>query len=286
MRYTGRKAFVGVRRGCALLFLLGFSLVNMRSPSQVRPALSAAQMVSQMAQAEAVARGKRLHFLYRREERSLRTKGHLWDELVVETTEGRMHRLISVDGKPLSGSEERAEDNRITYLANHPGDFRRDAQALREDEFRLSDLLKEVPAMFLFQAAGTDGDCTRITFTPNPQFKEQSFQDRVVHAMSGVLLIHTSDMRLCGIDGHLDHTVEFGFGLLGKVSEQSHFSVVRNEVSSGEWKNTKIRVHVDGSILLLKSVSRDEDSKHYGFKLVAQDLTVAQAAALVRSTTF
>ena len=197
-----------------------------------------------------------------------------------------MHRLISVDGKPLSGSEERAEDNRITYLANHPGDFRREAQALREDEFRLSDLLKEVPKMFLFQTAGSDGDCARIIFTPNPQFKEESFQDRVVHAMSGVLLIHTSDMRLCGIDGHLDHTVEFGFGLLGKVSEQSHFSVVRSEVSSGEWKNTKIRVHVDGSILLLKSVSRDEDSTHYGFKLVAQDLTVAQAAAMVRSTTF
>ena len=77
-------------------------------------------MVNQMVQAETVARGKRQHFLYRREERSLRTKGHLWDELVVETTEGRMHRLIAVDGKPLSGSEERAEDNRITYLANHP----------------------------------------------------------------------------------------------------------------------------------------------------------------------
>jgi hypothetical protein len=43
---------------------------------------------------------------------------------------------------------------------------------------------------------------------------------------------------------------------------------------------------VDGSILLMKSVSRDEDSSHFGFKPVAHDLTPAQAAAMIRSTTF
>ena len=133
----------------------------------------------------------------------------------------------------------------------------------------MADLLRELPKLFLLQAAGSEGDCTRITFAPNPQFQEASFQDRIVHAMSGVLLIHATEKRLCGIDAHLDHVVEFGFGLLGKVSDQSHFSILRQEVSPGEWKTTKIRVHVDGSILLMKSVSRDEDSSHFGFKLTS-----------------
>ncbi len=91
----------------------------------------------------------------------------------------------------------------------------------------MADLLRELPRLFLLQTAGAEGDCTRITFAPNPQFQEASFQDRVIHAMSGVLLIHNADKRLCGIDAHLDHGVEFGFGLLGKVSDQSHFSVAR-----------------------------------------------------------
>jgi hypothetical protein len=197
-----------------------------------------------------------------------------------------MHRLLTVDGKPLSAGEAKAEDNRITYLANHPADFRREAQARRDDELRLSNLLKEVPRLFVLKLAGSDGDCTRVAFAPNPQFQEASYQDRVVHAMSGVLLIHTTNMRLCAIDAHLDHGVEFGFGLLGKVSDQSHFSVARQEVFPGSWKTTKIRVHVDGTLLLMKSVSRDEDSSHYGFKPIPHDLTVAQAAAMVRSTTF
>jgi hypothetical protein len=239
-----------------------------------------------MVEAETAARETRQHFLYRRKERSVRTRGHVWDELVVETTDGRMRRLVAVDGKPLSRGEQSAEDKRITYLANHPSDFRREAQGRKDDEVRMADLLKELPRLFLLQTAGSEGDCTRIRFSPNPQFQEVSFQDRVVHAMSGELLIHNTDQRLCGIDAHLDHRVEFGFGLLGKVSEQSHFSVMRQEVSPGQWKTTKIRVRVDGSILLMKSVSRDEDSSHFGFKPVAHDLTLAQAAAMLRSTTF
>jgi hypothetical protein len=171
-------------------------------------------------------------------------------------------------------------------LGNHPADFRREAQARRDDELRLSNLLKEVPRLFLLKMDGSDGDCTRVSFTPNPQFQESSYQDRVVHAMSGVLLIHAADMRLCAIDAHMDHGVEFGFGLFGKVSDQSHFSVVRQQVSPGVWKTTKINVHVDGTLLLMKSVSRDEDSSHYGFKPIPHDLTVAQAAAMVRSTNF
>jgi hypothetical protein len=34
---------------------------------------------------------------------------------------------------------------------------------------------------------------------------------------------------------------------------------------------------------MLKSVARDEDATHYDFRAIAQDLTIAQAAALVRS---
>jgi hypothetical protein len=269
-----------------LSLLLVLSLVHTSSHAQLRQTLSAEQMVNRMLQAENAAREMRQHFLYRREERSLRTKGRLWNEVVVETTDGRMHRLLTVDGKPLSASEAKAEDSRITYLGNHPADFRREAQARRDDELRLSNLLKEVPRLFLLKIDGSDGGCTRVSFTPNPQFQENSYQDRVVHAMSGVLLIHAVDMRLCAIDAHMDHGVEFGFGLLGKVSDQSHFSVVRQQVSPGEWKTTKINVHVDGTLLLMKSVSRDEDSSHYGFKPIPHDLTVAQAAAMVRSNNF
>ena len=272
----------------AAVFVMAIQQVILcaRLSAQVGQPASATQIVNQMVQAESTAWRSRQHFLYRNEERSNRTNGRLWDELVIETSDGSMQRLISEDGKPLSDNQKNAEDQRITYLANHPGEFRRKTQRRKDDEARMPELLREIPNIFLFRAVGSEGDYTRIAFQPNPSFHEENYQDRVVHAMAGVLIIHTTDMRLCELDAHLDHKVKFGFGILGVLFDKTYLSIAREEVSNGQWTTTKIRVHLDGSILLLKTISRDVDSSRYGFKLVAHHLNVAEAAAIVRSNTF
>ena len=257
-----------------------------RLAAQVSQPDSATQTVNQMAHAEADAWKIRQHFLYRSKERSKRTNGRLWDEVVVETLDGSMQRLLSEDGKPLSDNQRNAEDQRITYLANHPGEFRRKTQRRKDDEARMPELLRDIPSIFLFNAVSSEGDYTHIAFQPNPSFHERSYQDRVVHAMTGVLIVHTPDMRLCEIDAHLRHRVEFGFGILGLLSDKTCLTLVREEVATGQWTITKLRVHLDGSILLLKSISRDVDSTRYGFKPVAHDLNVADAAAILRSNAF
>jgi hypothetical protein len=262
-----------------LIVCIGISAQQRQSPS-------AKDLVNQMVQAETAAWNVRQHFQYQSKERSNRTNGLLWEEMVVETPDGSLQRLISEDGIPLSGDQKLAEDRRVDYLANHPAAFRRRNQRRREDEARMPELLKEIPSIFLFDLAGFDGDYASIVFRPNPAFKEQSYQDRVVHAMAGELVIHTPDMRLSKLDAHLQHKVEFGFGILGVLSDKTRLSLSREPVSPGQWTTTKIRFHLDGSILLLKSISRDVDSSRYGFKPVAHDLNVPQAAALVNSNIY
>jgi hypothetical protein len=277
----------GRSTGRAVLFLLLQQFVLcINLPAQVNRPVPAIDMVNQMVQAETAAWRNRQRFRYRNQERSNRTNGHLWEELVVETPDGSLPRLIFEDGKPLSSSRQREEDKRIGYLASHPSEFRRSNQRRQEDEARMPELLREIPTTFLFRTIRSEGAYTRIAFQPNPSFKEKSYQDRVVHAMSGTLLIHMPDMRLCELDAHLEHRVEFGYGILGQLSDKTHIFFAREEVSPAQWTTTKIRVHVDGNILLLKSISRDVDAARYGFKPVAHGLTVAEAAAIIRSSTF
>jgi hypothetical protein len=271
----------------AVLFLLLQQFVlSTDLPAQVCRPVAAIDMVNQMVQAETAAWRNRQRFRYRNQERSNRTNGHLWEELVAETPDGSLPRLILEDGKPLSSNRQREEDKRIGYLVNHPSEFRRNNQRRQEDEARMPELLREIPATFLFRIIRSEGACTRIAFQPNPSFKEKSYQDRVVHAMSGTLLIHMPDMRLCELDAHLEHRVEFGYGILGQLSDKTHIFFAREEVSPAQWVTTKIRVHLDGSILLLKSISRDVDAARYTFKPIAHGLTVAEAAAIIRSNTF
>ena len=255
-------------------------------PAQVSQPVGAIGIVKQMVQAETDAWRNRQHFLYRNQERSNRTSGRLWEELVVETADGSLPRLISEDGQSLSNGRQREEEKRIAYLASHPSEFRRAQERRQQDEARMPDLLREVPNLFLFRTIHSEGAYTRIAFEPNPAFRERSYQDRVVHAMAGRLLIHTTDMRLCELDARIEHRVEFGYGIFGELSDKTHFFLARAEVSPGQWTTTKIRVHLDGSILLLKSIARHVDASRYGFRVVAHELTVAEAAAMVRSGSF
>jgi hypothetical protein len=271
-----------LRSAAGIALLVAFLPTSPRLRTQA-PAPSASQIVHRMVLAESAAWKHRQHFLYRKQERSDRTKGHVWEELAVETSDGTLERLLSIDGKPLSSEQDRLEEERIANFVRHPGEFRRQTKRRKEEEGRMPGLLDELGEIFVFANQGKQGDCTRIAFRPNPSFQEKTYQDRVVHSMSGVMWIGTTDMRLRKLDVHLEHRVEFGFGLLGNVRETTHFSLVRKEVLPGRWEPSRVRVHLDGSVLLVKSISRDVDSLQYGFQLVPHDLTVAQAAEMVRS---
>jgi hypothetical protein len=264
-----------------LIFLLRFFLCA-EFYAQSAPPLTASEIVNKMVQAERAAWKVHQHYLYINDERSNRTNGHLWRESVVEATDGSLERLLTEDGVPLSAERRAVEEKRITGFVNHPTEFRRKSQRRHEDEARMPELLEKIPQIFLFKTVSTEGEFTLISFEPNPDFHEQSYQDRVLHATTGTITIHTADMRLSRLDARLAHKVEFGFGLLGVINESSTLSLARAEISPDQWTTTEIQIHLDGSIFLLKSLSRDVKATRSEFKAVANELNVAEAAELVR----
>ncbi len=219
-------------------------------------------------------------FRYTSEERSSRTGGHLWEEKIVERPAGVLRRLVAEDGKPLSAERAAAEDHRIADLVSDPDAFRSSNADRRADESRISHLLEILPKAVLLTPDGEQGGCVRIAYRPNPDYVPSSYDERIVHGLAGTVLIRASDMRLCGIDGHLVDRISFGYGLLGHIEKDSHFSMTRKPVTATDWKTSHISVHIDGKILLLKSFSRDQDSVHNDVQLLPSHLSMAQAAAL------
>jgi hypothetical protein len=57
---------------------------------------------------------------------------------------------------------------------------------------------------------------------------------------------------------------------------------MRTAVTPADWKSSRIEVHVDGKILLLKSISRDDDATHSHAQPLPPSLSLAQAAAFTR----
>lgn len=240
------------------------------------------QLVSVMAQNEKQARQHRTYFRYNSVERSSRTGGHLWQENVVETPDGLLRRLIAEDGKPLSADRAAEEDRRIAALIADPSALRNANADRRADEARLAKVLDVLPQAFLFTADGMQGNCVRIAYRPNPSFSPSTYDERIVHGLAGTILIRMPEERLCGIEGHLIDRVSFGFGLLGHIDQGSRFSITRLPITPTDWKSRKIDVHVDGKVLIFKSISRDQDATHSSAEPLPLNLSLAEAAALTR----
>jgi hypothetical protein len=266
-----------------LIAVLISGLPSIAQSTEVQSAsgqLTPLQVVTAMVRNEKQARQHRTFFRYTSVERSERTGGHLWKENVVETPDGLLRRLVEEDGKPLTPDRTAEEDRHIAALVADP-EALRDADAdRRADEARLEKILDILPKVFLFTADGMQDDCVRVAFRPNPAFTPSSYDERIVHGLAGTILVRMPAERLCGIEGHLIDRVSFGFGILGHIEKDSRFRVTRTPVTATDWKSTRVEVHLDGKILLLKSISRDQDAHHSGAEPLPPHLSLAQAAAL------
>lgn len=245
------------------------------------PPASAKQIVAELVANEDSASRNRGHYMYLSQERSDRTGGHLWTEKVVETTAGVVRMLLAEDGQPLSPQRIARERGRLAAIVADPAAFARKSQGQKDDEEQARRMESLVAKAFLFSSVRRQDGYLRIDFWPNPAYKTQSFEERLMHSVTGTLLIDPKAMRLHSMEGRLPQDVSFGFGILARIHAGSGFSATRDHPGVPEWKTTEYDTNFSGRILFFKSIVRNAHAVHSNFVRVPSDLTVAQAVAMV-----
>ena len=239
--------------------------------------------VTRMAENERQARiAEREHFSFLLQERSPRTGGHLWLEHVVEVDDGKVSRLLSVDGVPLSAAAAEAEQRRLVDLANDPAAFKRLNASARGDEAHLVGLLTALPSQFVLTRVGSVNGCTQFSFRPDPAYQPSGIEQKVLHVMEGTVSVKEPEDRLCDLQSKMTAPVTFAFGLLGKVNQGGSFQLQRRQVSPETWKSVHMVVHMDGKILMMKTLTREQDAIRSEIKPVPQDMTLQQAVVFLR----
>jgi len=99
--------------------------------------------------------------------------------------------------------------------------------------------------------------------------------------MAGEIWISFKQRRLVSITGRLMNDVKFAGGLLGHLEKGGQFSVKRTEVAPAHWELTEMAVNMLGKALLLKAISVQQKELHQNFERVPDDLTIADAAAIL-----
>jgi len=200
---------------------------------------------------------------------------------VVETKDGDLDWLISVNGEPLPEDQRRERGRGLQRLINNPAELKKSKRETDEDQARSQRLLKMLPGALVFEYGEQRGDLVELKFKPNSHFRLPSHEAAVVHAMEGVLRVNGRQKRLVEISGHLTRPVKFGGGLLGHLDAGGHFYVKQEEVQPGYWELTVLDVDMKGKALFFKTIGVQEEMKRSMFRRVRDDLTAAQGANLL-----
>ncbi len=197
---------------------------------------------------------------------------------VIETKEGELHRLISIDGKALSEEQQKSEHERIEKVANDPDEIAKRQKDQNSDSDQSEHMLAVLPNAMIASYGGRRGALIAVNLTPNPRYHPTSHETEVFHAMAGKVWVNGKENRLAEIDGHLIKRVEFGGGLLGHLERGGQFHVTQSEVQPGHWEITALHIHMRGKALFFKSIGVQEDETRSDFQRVPDDITLAQAA--------
>jgi len=202
-------------------------------------------------------------------------------EEIIETKEGSLSRLLSIDDHPLSAKQQEEENKRVQELMTSRSAKRKLQRALDAATLQGRRLFKMLPDAFVFNYAGGDGNLVKLSFRPNPNFHPPSTEARVFHDMEGEMWVDCKQERLAAFSGHLTRDVKFGLGLLGHLDKGSHVEVRQAEVVPGHWDLTTMSVEITGKALLFATIGMRKKEIHRDFHQVSDDLTLTEAADIL-----
>ncbi|MGH9689858.1 MAG: hypothetical protein ACRD4C_01920 [Candidatus Acidiferrales bacterium] len=201
---------------------------------------------------------------------------------VVETRKGEIHRLLGINGKPLTAKQRQAEDNRIQNLLADPEQFQQKQKDLRQDAEQERRLLRMLPDAFFFEKYATKGNLVGLRFTPNPNFHPSSREAEVFHHMEGTMWVDPQQKRLAELNGRLTTEVKFWHGVLGHLDEGGTFSVKQTDVGMGHWEMSLLDVRMDGKALFFKTIAVREKEIYSHFEPLPENTTLKNAVEILK----
>ena len=91
------------------------------------------------------------------------------------------------------------------------------------------------------------------------------------------MAVDAKQHRIVSLKGKLMHDVKILGGFLGALNAGGTFDVERRETGGSVWQITETHVHIQGHVLIFKSISEQEDDVKTEFKQLPADISLEQA---------
>jgi hypothetical protein len=206
---------------------------------------------------------------------------------IFETKDGAVARLLAINGKPLSASEEEKEQARLNALLLEPNRQRHRKQSEEEDLGRVTKVLRALPEAFVYHyvesGVGPTGAVEKFSFEPNPNFDPPDLETQALTAMAGEIWIDRAQLRVARLEAHLERDVDFGWGILGRLYKDGWIVIEQNDVGNNQWRIVRFQMVMSGRIIV-KTKSFDTTEEESLFTPVPLGMGYSQAIQMLKSS--
>lgn len=205
---------------------------------------------------------------------------------IIETNDGDVARLLSVNGKPLNATEKQKEMQRLDGLLSNPNQQMHRKQSEDTDKERALKILRALPKAFLYRYSSSvqtpDGLVQKFTFKPNPSYHPSDMETQVLTAMAGQIWINAPAERVVRLAGRVQHGIAFGWGILGHLDKGGTIAIDQANVGDNQWRTTRLKLAMKGRVLFFsKTYDLLEEESH--FKPVSKELGYRKAIQMLRT---
>lgn len=205
---------------------------------------------------------------------------------IVETREGDVARLLSIDDQPLSPADQQREFARLDELSNNPGRQQHRKQSEDSDAGRALKVLHVLPSAFLYQFIGSGtlsggAAVEKFSFKPNPHFDPPDLETGVLTAMAGEIWIDAAQERVVRLAGSLQQDKDFGLGILGELDKGGWIEIDQADVGGRQWRIVHLKLVMNGRVLF-KAKNSNSVQEYSQFVPLPGDVSYRQAIEMLR----
>jgi hypothetical protein len=208
---------------------------------------------------------------------------------IVETREGDVARLLSINDQPLNVADEEHEQARLQALMDNPSLQQHRKQSEDSDTSRAMKILRVLPSAFLYQFAGTAttsaGTVEKFSFKPNPQFDPPDMETGVLTAMAGEIWIDPVEERVVRLAGSLQQDKEIGLGIIGELDKGGWIEIDQANVGEHQWRIVHLKLVMNGRVLF-KAKNSNSVQEYSDFQSLPPELSYKQAIQMLRSNSW
>ena len=208
---------------------------------------------------------------------------------IVETREGDVARLLSINDQPLNQADEEHEQERLQALIDNPSLQQHRKQSEDSDTARAMKVLRVLPSAFLYQFEGTAttaaGTVEKFSFKPNPQFDPPDLETGVLTAMAGEIWIDPVEERVVRLAGSLQQDKEIGLGIIGELDKGGWIEIDQADVGEHQWRIVHLKLVMNGRVLF-KAKNSNSVQEYSEFQSLPPELTYKQAIQMLRGNSW